>query len=181
MAYDISAWNKPAGPADNEDLDRRAMRLLPDWAREVVREVALRHKVPSATSSGRPGGGRSWPPRGDRGEGSPPLGTHRRHLSPARRAGGRRRRSRSSRPRAYDEASLKMTLADLPARGCRWPVNSPEPKGEYLFCGHQAKPGHRYCPHHVRRSVLLPELRHDRHRRTSIFCNQLQIDGQQPE
>ena len=31
---------------NNEDLDRRAMRLLPDWAKEVVREVAMRHDVP---------------------------------------------------------------------------------------------------------------------------------------
>ena len=46
MAYDISSWNKPAGPATNEDLDRRAMHLLPDWAKEVVREVATRHDVP---------------------------------------------------------------------------------------------------------------------------------------
>ena len=40
MAYDISSWNKPAGPATNRELDRRAMRLLPDWAKAVVREVA---------------------------------------------------------------------------------------------------------------------------------------------
>jgi hypothetical protein len=46
MAYDISSWNKPAGPATNRDLDRRAMRLLPDWAKEAVREVATRHDVP---------------------------------------------------------------------------------------------------------------------------------------
>ena len=47
MAYDISSWNrKPAGPASKEDLDRRAMRLLPDWAKGVVREVAVRHRVP---------------------------------------------------------------------------------------------------------------------------------------
>jgi chromosomal replication initiation ATPase DnaA len=46
MAYDISAWNKPAGPATMEDLDRRAMRLLPEWAKEIVREVSTRHGVP---------------------------------------------------------------------------------------------------------------------------------------
>ena len=46
MAYDISAWNKPAGPANKDELDRRVMRLLPDWAKEVVREVATRHGVP---------------------------------------------------------------------------------------------------------------------------------------
>jgi chromosomal replication initiation ATPase DnaA len=46
MAYDISAWNKPAGPASNDELDRRAMRRMPDWAKDVVREVSLRHDVP---------------------------------------------------------------------------------------------------------------------------------------
>ena len=62
MAYDISAWNKPAGPESNEDLDRRAMRLLPDWAKEVVREVALRHDVPVRDIFGPAREGRSWPP-----------------------------------------------------------------------------------------------------------------------
>src|SRR5262245_5107098 len=38
--------NRPAGPASKEDLDRRAMRLLPDWAKELVREVSARHRVP---------------------------------------------------------------------------------------------------------------------------------------
>ncbi len=46
MAYDISSWNKPAGPASNDELDRRAMRRLPDWAKDVVREVCHRHDVP---------------------------------------------------------------------------------------------------------------------------------------
>lgn len=55
---------------------------------------------------------------------------------------------------AYDEASLKMTLVDLAPRGCRWPVNTPEPKDEYLFCGHQAKLGSTYCKHHAKRAVL---------------------------
>jgi hypothetical protein len=61
---------------------------------------------------------------------------------------------------AYDEASLRLPLEELEARQCRWPVNTPEPKVEpYLFCGHRAKPGKRYCPHHVQRSVIPITLR----------------------
>ena len=59
---------------------------------------------------------------------------------------------------AYDEASLRLPLMELAPRGCRWPVNTPEPKGEYLFCGHEAKLGSRYCSHHAKRAVIPSRL-----------------------
>ena len=54
----------------------------------------------------------------------------------------------------YDQNSLRLPLEELETRQCRWPVNDPEPKGQYLFCGHNSAPGFRYCKHHARRSVI---------------------------
>lgn len=47
---------------------------------------------------------------------------------------------------------LNIALMELNAQTCRWPVNDPEPKGEYLFCGHPKKYG-SYCAHHAALSV----------------------------
>ena len=73
---------------------------------------------------------------------------------PTRR--GRRPRSRSEETAiAYDEASRRVPLMELDRGDCRWPVNDPEPKvEEYLFCGHKAKLGSKYCSHHAKRSVI---------------------------
>ena len=154
----------------------------PPARRQGRRQAKGARRRGAGTDAGREGGpkeGARGKDQGGRGEGPPPVGTHRRHLSPARRAAAAERRCRSSRRAlAYDDASLRLPLVDLGPRDCRWPVNSPEPKGEYLFCGHQAKPGSRYCPHHVSRSVLPPrDLRHDAAPPTCHFCNQLQKDG----
>lgn len=47
---------------------------------------------------------------------------------------------------------LDVRMMDLTSNSCRWPVNDPEPKGEYLFCGHPKKYG-SYCAHHAAMSV----------------------------
>ena len=47
---------------------------------------------------------------------------------------------------------LDVRMMDLTSDACRWPVNEPEPKGEYLFCGHPKKYG-SYCAHHAAMSV----------------------------
>lgn len=47
---------------------------------------------------------------------------------------------------------LDVRMMDLTSDSCRWPVNEPEPKGEYLFCGHPKKYG-SYCAHHAAMSV----------------------------
>lgn len=49
---------------------------------------------------------------------------------------------------------LNVRMMDLTSDACRWPVNDPEPKGEYLFCGHPKKYG-PYCAHHAAMSVGL--------------------------
>ena len=74
---------------------------------------------------------------------------------------------------------------ELERGDCRWPVNDPEPKvEEYLFCGHKAKLGSRYCAHHAKRSVIPTEKLRRRKQRPAAadvkqVCNQLQKDGQQ--
>ena len=70
---------------------------------------------------------------------------------------------------AYDEASLRLPLMELDHGACRWPVNDPEPKvEEYLFCGHKAKFGSRYCSHHAKRAVIpLERLRRPKPRASS--------------
>lgn len=47
---------------------------------------------------------------------------------------------------------LDVRMMELTSDACRWPVNDPEPKGEYLFCGHPKKYG-SYCAHHAAMSV----------------------------
>ena len=39
--------------------------------------------------------------------------------------------------RDYDQNSLRLPLEALETRQCRWPVNDPEPKGQYLFSGRE--------------------------------------------
>ena len=46
MTYDISSWKTPAEPGTTAELDRRALHTMPEWARNVVREVSHRHAVP---------------------------------------------------------------------------------------------------------------------------------------
>jgi hypothetical protein len=65
-----------------------------------------------------------------------------------------RKRVTSAEHLAYDEASLKLRLDESTNEICRWPVNDPEPKGLFLFCGHSVKEGKRYCEHHHHRSIL---------------------------
>ena len=50
--------------------------------------------------------------------------------------------------RAYDAASLRLMLADLGWRDCKFPVNDALPGEPHLFCGRPAEAGAAYCPHH---------------------------------
>lgn len=45
---------------------------------------------------------------------------------------------------------LNLTLMELPANGCKWPVND---GGPFLFCGHEREPGRPYCTFHENLSV----------------------------
>lgn len=47
---------------------------------------------------------------------------------------------------------LGLSVMDLGPENCRWPVNDPEPKGGYLFCGHPKRFG-SYCAAHAAMSV----------------------------
>jgi hypothetical protein len=54
---------------------------------------------------------------------------------------------------AYDEASRQVTLFELGHHECHWAINEPEPRGQYLFCGHPVMRGKRYCEHHQMRAT----------------------------
>ena len=45
---------------------------------------------------------------------------------------------------------LLLSLLDLKDNMCRWPVNSPEPGSEFLFCAHKKERGSSYCSFHKR-------------------------------
>lgn len=55
--------------------------------------------------------------------------------------------------RRRDDLTMATTLADLPARACKWPVGPGVPEGHsahvQLFCGHASEVGRPYCPHHT--------------------------------
>src|SRR5690606_19622956 len=51
---------------------------------------------------------------------------------------------------AYDAASRKLTLLDLSARECRFPVATSGTT--HLFCGAPTAPQQSYCPHHETRA-----------------------------
>lgn len=56
---------------------------------------------------------------------------------------------------AFDAASLRVSLTNLGARDCHWPVND-TPKGGgagFLYCGLPADEEHQYCLHHCLRYV----------------------------
>ena len=48
---------------------------------------------------------------------------------------------------------LNLSLLELPANGCRWPVNNAAPNEMHLFCGHPKAEGKSYCERHVERSI----------------------------
>lgn len=55
---------------------------------------------------------------------------------------------------SYDADALNVTMMDLRSGMCRWPVNSPERGGEFLFCGHEVASGESYCQHHHLRGTV---------------------------
>lgn len=48
---------------------------------------------------------------------------------------------------------LNLELVDLQRHQCRWPVNTPEKGGKYLFCGHAQAEGSPYCAEHTEASI----------------------------
>ena len=57
---------------------------------------------------------------------------------------------------AYDAASLRLPLADVDARGCRFPINDAPTAAGILFCGHPIH-AKRYCEHHHARAYRCAE------------------------
>lgn len=47
-------------------------------------------------------------------------------------------------------APLMIPLIGLEPNMCRWPANSPERGGEFLFCAHEKERGSPYCSFHER-------------------------------
>lgn len=66
----------------------------------------------------------------------------------------RLRESASAEAQAYDATALNITMMDIRSGQCRWPVNSPERGGEFLFCGHEVADGKSYCVHHHLRGTV---------------------------
>lgn len=54
--------------------------------------------------------------------------------------------------RSLASTPLGLSVMDLGPEHCRWPVNDPEPKQGYLFCGHPKRFG-SYCAAHAAMSV----------------------------
>ena len=54
----------------------------------------------------------------------------------------------------YDQTALRLSLFDLPANGCHWPVDYAD---QHLFCGHEKQDGKPYCAHHAARGVRTKE------------------------
>lgn len=54
--------------------------------------------------------------------------------------------------RSLASTPLNVSLMELSSGSCRWPVNEPEPKEGYLFCGHPKRFG-SYCAAHAAMSV----------------------------
>lgn len=51
---------------------------------------------------------------------------------------------------AYDQERLQyaVTMADLPTRGCKWPLIETEKGGVQLFCNEDRLPSKPWCCHH---------------------------------
>lgn len=47
---------------------------------------------------------------------------------------------------------LRLSVMDLGPEHCRWPVNDPEPKEGFLFCGHPKRFG-SYCAAHAAMNI----------------------------
>ncbi len=52
-----------------------------------------------------------------------------------------------------------VPLMQIIAGMCRFPVNDPPPRGEFLFCGAPVMPGKVYCPFHCGIAYRLVEIK----------------------
>lgn len=53
----------------------------------------------------------------------------------------------------FDANSLRVELHNIPAGGCKWPVNDVPAGGVFLFCGCKSMAEKPYCEEHYKRSV----------------------------
>jgi len=53
----------------------------------------------------------------------------------------------------FDANSLRVELHNIPAGGCKWPVNDVPTGGVFLFCGCKSMAEKPYCEEHYRRSI----------------------------
>lgn len=52
----------------------------------------------------------------------------------------------------YNRDAMRLSVMELQAHHCRWPVNEPGCGEQYEFCGKGTLEGRSYCPHHMARS-----------------------------
>lgn len=52
-----------------------------------------------------------------------------------------------------------VPLTQISAGMCRFPVNDPQSRGEFLFCGAPVMPGKVYCPFHCGIAYRVVEIR----------------------
>lgn len=60
-------------------------------------------------------------------------------------------------PMAPEPDALRLSVVELEASHCRWPVTEDHP---FLFCGHEKAAGFSYCAHHCGIAYIAPEARH---------------------
>lgn len=53
----------------------------------------------------------------------------------------------------FDANTMRVELHNIPAGGCKWPVNDVPAGGVFLFCGCEAMADKPYCAEHYKRSV----------------------------
>ncbi|WP_407976124.1 GcrA family cell cycle regulator [Brucella pseudogrignonensis] len=53
----------------------------------------------------------------------------------------------------FDANTMRVELHNLPAGGCKWPVNDVPAGGVFLFCGCKSMAEKPYCEEHYKRSV----------------------------
>lgn len=76
--------------------------------------------------------------------------------SPRRRSSTRTILRKTDEPQAFILATgLHVTVTDLEADMCRWPIGDPR-DSDFHFCGHPSASGRSYCEHHLSRSVEKP-------------------------
>jgi GcrA cell cycle regulator len=58
-------------------------------------------------------------------------------------------------PEPKKSASIRLTLADMSARNCRWPSGDPQHE-DFQFCGRAVRDGKPYCAEHCNVAYAVP-------------------------